>query len=316
MLKVRFLKIFIFFLLFCNSVFAQYFAKRDSWKKEQREIYIGGGAAGFLGDLGGLNRIGTHYSYADLEPSLTKTAWCVGYRHRMSKKWASRTEFNFLQVSGNDALTQEPFRHNRNLNFKSNIFEFSQNFEFAISFDKHGNRYKIKKTLIRRYHSYGSYFYLTAGIGVFYYNPKEQLGGNWYNIHDYSLEGQGLPGGPKQFSRISISIPFGLGLKYTIARRWSVGIEYLFRKTFTDYIDGVSTVYYDKAKLLQYKGPTAVALADPSLGIIKNATAPNGDGSGAQRGDKRDKDSYFTLTVKVGYVLKSKKRRRTTKAKF
>src|SRR6185437_1206076 len=147
MLKGQVVKIFIFFLLFWNSVSAQYFAKRDSWKKEQREIYVGGGAAGFLGDLGGLNRIGTHYSYADIEPSLTKSAWCVGYRHRLNKKLASRTEFGFLQVSGNDALTQDPFRNNRNLNFKSNIFELSQNFEFAISFDKHGNRYKIKKTL-------------------------------------------------------------------------------------------------------------------------------------------------------------------------
>ena len=316
MLKKHIVKIFITLLFLGNSGFAQYFAKRDSWKKEQREVFISIGAAGFLGDLGGLNKIGTHYSYADLESSLTKSYWSVGYRHRLSKKWASRSEFAFLQVAGNDALTQEPFRHNRNLNFKSNIFELSTSVEFALSFDKHGNRYKIKKTMMRRYHSYGSYYYLTAGIAAFYYNPKEQLGGTWYNIRDYSLEGQGLPGGPKQFSRISIAIPFGIGAKYTIARRWSIGIEYLFRKTFTDYIDGVSTTYYDKAKLMQLKGPIAVALADPNLGIIPNATVPNGDGSGAQRGDKRDKDSYFTLQVKIGYVLKSKKHRRTTKAKF
>jgi opacity protein-like surface antigen len=316
MFKKLFVKIFIPVFFLGNSAFAQYFAKRDSWKKEQNEFFVGGGATGFLGDLGGLNKIGTHYSYADLETSLTKTAWSGGFRHRISKKWASRTEFNFLQVSGNDALTQEPYRHNRNLNFKSNIFELSTSAEFALSFDKHGNKYKIKKTMLRRYHSYGSYYYLTAGIGVFYFNPKEQLGGTWYNIHQYSTEGQGLPGGPKQFSRISISIPFGIGAKYTIARRWSVGIEYLFRKTFTDYLDGVSTTYYDRAKLMQYKGATAVALADPSLGLIPGATAPNGDGSGAQRGDKRDKDSYFTLQIKVGYVLKSKKHRRTTKAKF
>ncbi len=316
MLKKQIVKIFIPLFFLGNLASAQYFAKRDSWKKEQNEFFVGGGAAGFLGDLGGLNKIGTHYSYADLETSLTKSAWSAGFRHRMSKKWAARADFSFLQVAGNDALTQEPFRHNRNLNFKSNIFELSVMAEFALSFDKHGNKYKIKKTMLRRYHSYGSYYYLTAGIGAFYFNPKEQLGGNWYKIHDYSTEGQGLPGGPKQFSRISISIPFGIGAKYTIARRWSVGIEYLFRKTFTDYIDGVSTTYYDKAKLMQFKGPTAVALADPSLGIIPGATAPNGDGSGAQRGDKRDKDSYFSLQVKVGYVLKSKKHRRTTKAKF
>ena len=165
--------------------------------------------------------------------------------------------------------------------------------------------------MFKRYHAYGSYYYLTAGIGAFYYNPKEFYGGNWYNIHDYSLEGQGLPGGPKQFSRVSVSIPMGIGAKYTIQRRWSVGIEYLFRKTFTDYIDGVSTVYYNPVLLAQYKGPIAVALADPNLGKIPGQTMP-----GQERGDSKHKDSYFTLEVKIGYVLKSKRHRRVTKAKF
>lgn len=197
------------------------------------------------------------------------------------------------------------------MNFKSNIFELSTRVEFALSFDKHGNKYKIKKTMFRRYHSYGSYYYLTAGIGAFYYNPKESYQGTWYNIHDYDLEGQGLPGGPKQFKRVSISIPFGIGAKYIIGRKWSIGIEYLFRKTFTDYIDGVSTVYYSPSLLLKYKGPIAVALADPNLGRIPGQTNP-----GQERGNPKDKDAYFTLEVKIGYILKSKKHRRVTKAKF
>ena len=311
MLKNRLIKILIPLVLLCNTLAAQYFAKRDSWKKEQKEVFFGVGAANFLGDLGGLNRIGTHYSYADLEMPLTKTAWSLGYRYRLSRKWASCSQFSFLQVSGNDALTKEQFRHNRNLNFKSNIFELSTRIEFALSFDKHGNKYKIKKTMFRRYHAYGSYYYLTAGIGAFYYNPKEFYGGNWYTIHDYSLEGQGLPGGPKQFKRVSISIPFGIGAKYIIGRKWSIGIEYLFRKTFTDYIDGVSTVYYNPDLLRQYKGPIAVALADPNLGRVPGQTM-----AGQERGNPKDKDSYFTLEVKIGYILKSKRHRRVTKAKF
>src|SRR5438309_10025602 len=108
----------------------------------------------------------------------------------------------------------------------------------------------------------------------------------------------------------------GIGCRWKLNAKWTVGFEYNFRKTFTDYIDDVSGTYYDKDKLMQYKGPAAVALADPSLGIIKNATAPNGDGTGAQRGDARDKDSYMNLEIKVGYVLSPKKRRRITKAKF
>ncbi len=316
MLNKRFLNILITLFLLGNISYGQYFAKRDSWKKEQKEVIFGIGAANFLGDLGGLNKVGTHYSYADIEMHLTKPSLSIGYRYRLTKKWANRTEFTYLQVAGDDKLTNEYFRHNRNLNFKSNIFELATSFEYALSFDKHGNRYKIKKTMFRRYHSFGSYYYLTAGVAGFYYNPKELYAGNWYNIHDYSLEGQGLPGGHKQFSRISISIPFGIGAKYTIQRKWSIGIEYLFRKTFTDYIDGVSSTYYSKAALIQAKGSIAQSLADPNLGQIPNATAPNGDGSGAQRGDTKNKDSYFTLQVKLGYVFNPKSHRRITKAKF
>src|ERR1700761_7790932 len=152
MLKIRFLNIFIVLFLLGNTVSAQYFTKRNSWKKEKKEILVGIGAANFLGDLGGLNKVGTHYSYADLEMHLTKPAVSVGYRYRLNKKWANRSEITYLQVAGNDKLTTEPFRHNRNLNFKSNIFEIATSFEYALSFDKHGNRYKIKKTMFRRYH--------------------------------------------------------------------------------------------------------------------------------------------------------------------
>lgn len=295
---------------------AQYFAKRDSWKKERKEWIIGGGASNFLGDLGGLNKVGTHYSYADLELALTHPTASLGYRYRLNKRFASRTEFSYLLVSGSDKLTLEQYRHNRNLSFRSNIFEFSTNIELSLSFDRHGNRYHIKKTMMRRYRAYSTYYYLFVGIGGFWYNPKAQYGGNWYALQKLSTEGEGLPGGAHKYKRISISIPMGIGCRFKLNAKWTVGLEYNFRKTFTDYIDDVSSTYYDPKLLLQAKGPVAVALADPSLGLIPNATAPNGDGTGAQRGDTRDKDSYMNLEVKVGYVLNSKKRRRITKAKF
>ena len=58
-------------VVFCLSAKAQYFTKHDSWKKERKEWILGGGVSNFLGDLGGLNKVGTHYSYADLELVLT-----------------------------------------------------------------------------------------------------------------------------------------------------------------------------------------------------------------------------------------------------
>lgn len=277
---------------------------------------MGTGVSNFLGDLGGLNKIGTHYSYADLELSLTRPTASVGYRYRLNKRFASRTDFSFLMVGGDDRLTLDKFRHDRNLNFKSNIFELSTNIEVSLSFDRHGNRYHIKKTMFRRYKAYSTYYYIFVGVGAFYFNPKGQYGGNWYALQPLSTEGEGLPGGPKKYRRVSISIPIGIGCRFKLNKKWTLGFEYNFRKTFTDYIDDVSGTYYDPAKLLAAKGPIAVALADKNLGLIPGFSAPNGDGSGAQRGDRRDKDAYMNLEVKVGYVMDSRKRRRITKAKF
>jgi len=306
----------VLFTVFCFSAHAQYFAKRDSWKKERKEWVLGMGASNFLGDLGGLNKVGTHYSYADLEFALTRPTASLGYRYRLNKRFASRTDFSFLLVGGNDKLTLEPYRNNRNLNFKSYIFEFATNIEFSLSFDRHGNRYHIKKTMLKRYKAFSSYYYLFVGVGGFYFNPKGEYGGNWYKLQPLSTEGQGLPGGAKKYKRVSISIPIGIGARFKLNKKWTVGIEYNFRKTFTDYIDDVSSVYYDKVLLEQHKGAIAVALADPSLGLIPGATSPNGDGTGAQRGNTRDKDSYMNLEIKVGFVIDPRKKRRITKAKF
>ncbi len=309
--KKSYLSYIVLFLLSVQFSNAQYFARKDSWKKERKEILVGLGANNCLTDIGGLNRIGTHYSYADMKFVFTNFSASLGYRYRLNKSFASRTEFSYLKLTGTDATTKEPFRHNRNLNFKTNVFEFATVIEFALSNIKKGNRYHIKKTLFRRKKSMSSYYYLFAGIGGFYFNPQAQYGGNWYPLHSMSTEGEGLPGGPKQYSLIAISIPFGIGARYKLNTKWTIGIEYNFRKTFTDYLDDCSGKYYDNNKILLYKGPIAAHLADPNLGLI-----PGQSITGQERGDPTNKDAYFNLQVKVGYTLAGKKKRRITKAKF
>jgi hypothetical protein len=215
-------------------------------------------------------------------------------------------------VSGNDAYTNEEYRHNRNLNFRSPILELSAQVEYYFINEKSKGLYTISGLRSKKKRRKLT-AYLFSGIGVFYYNPKEELKGKWYSVRQYHTEGQGLPGGPKQFSNFNVAIPIGIGCRYAINKRWSIGAELSVRKTFTDYIDGVSGTYYDKAKLTQAYGPTAAALADPSLGTIPGATSPNGDGSGAKRGNPKYKDSYMFFTINVGYKFTKQHR---TRAKF
>jgi len=313
MRKVLLLLTLCFFTLITE---AQNFTRPGDWKKFRKEIFITGGTSNFLGDLGGRDQVGKDYSPVDLDFPVTKSAFGLGYRYKLAT-WVNLTaKFNYLIVKGDDALTQEQFRNNRNLNFKSNIFELAGRVEIGYQSSKSGNRYGIKRTLNRRMKSNSHSFFVFAGVGGFYYNPKGRTAnGKYVALRPLHTEGQGLPGGPKQYSNYSICIPLGAFYKYTINKQWSVGLEISWRKTFTDYIDDVGTSYYDSTALANNYGPLSAVMADPNKGLIYGATSPDGYGVAAQRGD-RQKDSYVTLELTVGYIFKEKRKRARLRSKF
>ena len=65
----RYLTIIFIWAFFFSK--AQDLTKPNEWKKLRMEVYGGIGVSNFLGELGGRNAIGKHYSPADLEVSLT-----------------------------------------------------------------------------------------------------------------------------------------------------------------------------------------------------------------------------------------------------
>lgn len=301
----KFSTIFIYLMVLSGLTFAQ---TRNKYKYE----FLGGiGPTGFLGDLGGANQNGSHF-LRDYNFNSTRFNINAGVRYKKSSRFGFKAMLTYAMVSGSDAYTSDKIRHNRNLNFRSPILELTAQVEYYFINEKSKKLYSISglrsKNKNRKVTAY-----LFSGIGVFYYNPKEELNGKWYSVRQYHVEGQGLPGGPKQFSNFNVAIPIGIGFRYAVSKRLSIGAELSVRKTFTDYIDGVSGRYYDKVKLQQAYGPTAVALADPSLGTIPGATSPNGDGVGAQRGNPKYKDSYMFFTINVGYKFAKQHR---TRAKF
>lgn len=295
------------------NCYGQYFIKSTEWKKYRKEFYCGVGSSNFLGDLGGLDRIGTDFSPADLEWTLNSFSAGIGYKYKVFKWLNLGIGTNYLKVRGDDKLTKDPYRSNRNLNFKSNIFELMGRIEFVYMHNKVGNKYGIKKTFNRRMKTASYDLSIFTGVGGFYFNPKgKDHTGAWVKLRPLHTEGQGLPGAPKQYGNYSICIPLGVSYRYYIERTWVIGLEFIFRKTFTDYIDDVSTVYYNKQLLQQNYGSKTVQMADPSLGKIFGATEPDASGKGAQRGDK-EKDSYMSLQVTVGYIIKDNSRRKKSK---
>ena len=315
----------IFLLLMCffwYASVAQSFMRPNEWKKYKRELFVSVGTSNFLGDLGGQKGKGKDYSPADLNFSQSRTAFGVGGRYKLKRSVNVSGKFNYLNVKGDDAKTDNPIRNNRNLNFKSNIYELALRLEVGYQSTKRGgSKYGVRRNY-GRMKNITHNLYGFAGLGGFYFNPKgKTTDGNWVELRPLHTEGQGLEGGPKQYSKFSMNLMGGVYYKVTLNKIWSVGIEFCYRKTFTDYIDDVGSRYYDRAALTEAYGPTSAQMADPSKGQYDptseyySATFPNADGSGAQRGDTQ-KDAYMSLELTVGYIFKKARKSARLRSKF
>lgn len=281
--------------LLVTSADAQYFRSSQHWKGHRNELTIGLGVSNFLGELGGRDQIGSPFLW-DLELSETKPALHFGYRYYVARKQSLRANLTYGILSGNDNLTDEPFRRNRNLHFKSDLFEMAIVYELHIFEEELGHIYDLRGVKGRNSTRVGMYVF--GGVGGIYFNPKAQLNNNWVALRPLHTEGQGLPEGPDEYSNFSLVIPTGIGLRYALNKTWSVGIEGQYTKTFTDYIDDVSTEYYNNSAIVANYGVEAGYFANPSLDFIPGAT-----NTGQQRGDSTDNDAYLFVKATLHYKL-------------
>ncbi len=279
--------------VFFSGAFAQptHFTTGDYWKHQRKEILFGVGATNFLGDLGGLNRIGTDYSPIDLEWVVTRPSGHIGFRYRLRPWIATKSILQYGVLKGEDALTNEPSRHYRNFSIRTHLIEFSQHFEFVLYNNEYfGKRYKIKG--LKGMRNKNTIVYAIGGVSVFTYFPQGRADGGWTFLRPLNTEGQGLPGGPNDYGYVSLGIPMGIGCKIGLDALWRMTFELTYTKTFTDYLDDVSGVYYDNQAINDAYGSTAAALADPSSGEFETWTHP-----GEMRGDAKQKDAYFFFNV-------------------
>lgn len=261
----------------------KFYNTQDNWAMNKHELAIGVGATSFLGDLGGADRIGTNYSLRDLNFRSTQWGSSLSYRYRFRPHFATSTMVNAGMLSGSDALTDEPIRNMRNLSFRSFFVMVSQRFEFIILMNE-----RLGKSS-RRVLEHNEQVYLIGGIGAMYFNPKAMYQGSWTTLHDKHTEGQGLAGGPTEYKLITATVPLGVGFRMGIGRFWRIGLEAMYVKTFSDYIDDVSGSYYDPAMIGAAYGPHAAYLSNPS-------SKPEAFNPGSQRGGSQ-KDAFFYVNV-------------------
>lgn len=267
------------------------FNTQRNWSLNKKEVMFGIGATQFLGDLGGRDQIGKDYSLVDMDFPSTGVGGMLGYRYRFHPYWATTTSFNIGLLRGDDALTNEIIRESRNLHFRSIVIELHQRLEvIVLANEKFGNRYSLSKHS-KKMKNHNEQLYLFGGIGVSYFNPKARYNGEWTALRPLKTEGQGMPDGAKETLPVTITIPLGIGFRWGISKMWRMGIEATYVKTFSDYIDDVHDVYYDRDALATNVGSEAAYLSNPST---ENTTWFE---AGQQRGDKDQNDAYFYLNL-------------------
>ena len=100
-----------------------------------------------------------------------------------------------------------------------------------------------------------------------------------------------------------MNIPMGAGVKYFFSENVNVSFEIIHRKTFTDYIDDVSTTYVDPTLFSKYLSPSQAALAIQMSNKAANGYNTPGYRKGNKRGDPGQKDAYFTAGFKVAFRI-------------
>ena len=148
--------------------------------------------------------------------------------------------------------------------------------------------------------------YVYGGLALFHYNPwtLDRQGVKTY-LKPLSTEGQGLPQYPEQhpYRLTDIAIPFGGGMKFAVSDGLALGIEFSQRKSFTDYLDDVSSHYVDRSILQQAKGSKAVELS------FREPEVPNGrtlyPAHGEKRGTPSEMDWYYFFGITMEFKLQA-----------
>ncbi len=195
------------------------------------------------------------------------------YRYNFNTRLALRATFAYGRVEGNDSWSKDPVANNRNLNFRSNIFELATGVEFHYVSFQLGSKRHIATG------------YLFGGLALFHMNPKGNNDGEWVELRPLQTEGRGTPlNDKKNYSKFQLGIPLGLGFKVALGKRATFNIEYGLRKTFTDYLDDVgSGTYVDPVELAAINGSLAAQMSNRSIDQDRYGV----------RGNGKTKDWYF-----------------------
>lgn len=207
----------------------------------------------------------------------------VYQRYNLSDYFAWRNQFSYMNISG----TTEGNKHYeiQDLNFQSAIYEFSS----LLSFDFHRFGTNINNQR--------STPYALLGLGIFRFDPHR------LDDEGVSLHASNTGNRTKNYSRIQMSIPMGIGYKYKLTHKrnqgaWIIGVEALWRKTFTDALDDVTGRYPDYKDMTDKYGQQTAQYSQPQ--VLRGL---NPFPKGTFRGDEHLNDWYYFVGVNLSFRI-------------
>jgi len=321
------------------------FTVRTDFSKSKKYISFGGGAGitNYFGDLAPRSRRGS----SDL--TYTRSYTTGFYLYRVHPNITLRGSLTWMRIRGDDYSVEgvknpdgdEKGRFVRNLSFRNNIYEIGAMGIFELFPTDRGF---LRRSFINPYGIFG--------LSFFRHNPQTKTPivkgetSKWVDLKPLGTEGQytNIPGTPKPYSLLQIAVPIGFGVRYRLADKWDLGLEFCYRFVFTDYIDDVSgkypadTVYQAMVnsgnelgvRLSNRSAETNSAITGkPRIDVIRTwkggnpiaqdkqegfiSTDPsfrrvNGNENGAApRGNKR-RDYWLCTTVNLAYILEIKQK--------
>lgn len=218
----------------------------------------------------------------------------IGATYDILPQLRARTNFSLLGVRGDDKKSSNVNLQNRNLNFKSSVWEIALMAEYDF----------VDRDV------YNIVPYVFGGVGVYHFNPYtyDSIAGKVF-LHDVGTEGQYLdqPGFPKPYNKTQLNIPLGIGIRYEVSETMTLGLEFCYRKLFTDYLDDVSTKYVDWSKVT----PSAYYTANNNYYLNLSQRLgyrpedPSKYGIGNPRGNPNKNDAFYTVQITATFKLEN-----------
>lgn len=248
-------------LLFVVTITSVGFSQSERFRA-RFELGVMGGGSYYIGDL----NTSKHFVYS-------KPAFGGIFRYNLGYRASLRLTGTYGNVWAADSESDDPFQNNRNLTFKSKLYE--------LAFGVEVNMFKYSITSMRNPIT-PYFFYEMAYMRM---NPQADYNNNTIDLQTIGTEGQGSSLSSRSPYKLNqLTIPLGIGVKFNLRKRLAMSLEYGIRKTFTDYLDDVSGNYVDPDLLTAENGPIAGELSNPSLDGASR--------TGFNRGNDSTKDWY------------------------